>query len=160
MTVSYKPFQTDDGFKSVGFLVDENGNFSIANLNTTSAYKINGYEVLSQTALGNSVLSSQLTSVGTLTGLNTNSTADINLLSATAINLTAPDTQISSTTLTATTTGAIVLLSGTTGSIDNVDIGVNTPGNGTFNTLTANADLFVGSQNIKALSAAFAVALS
>lgn len=160
MTVSYKQFQTDDGFKSAGFLVDENGNFSIANLNTTSAYKINGYEILSQTALGNSVVSSHLTSVGTLTGLSTNSANDINLLSATAINLTAPDVQISSTTLTATTTGAIVLLSGTTGSIDNVNIGATSPGNGTFNTLTANTDLYVGSQNIKALSAAFAVALS
>ena len=160
MTVSYKQFQTEDGFKSVGFLVDENGNFSIANLNTTSAYKINGYQVLSQTSLGSSVLSSSLTSLGTLTGLNTNATSDINLLSDTAINLTAPDVNISSTILTATTSGAIILTSGTTGNIDNVDIGSTTPGNGTFNTLTANADLYVGSQNIEALSAAFAVALS
>ena len=160
MTVSYKQFQTDDGFKSVGFLVDENGNFSIANLSTTSAYKINGAEVLSQTALGNSVVSSQLTSVGTLTGLTTNATADVNLNSATAVNLTAPSTHITSSTLTATTTGTIIISSGVTGSINNVDIGSSTPGNGTFNTLTANADLFVGSQNIKALSAAFAVALS
>lgn len=160
MTVSYKQFQTEDGFKSVGFLVDENGNFSIANLNTTSAYKINGYQVLSQTALGSSVVSSSLTSLGTLTGLNTNATSDINLLSDTAINLTAPDVNISSTTLTATTSGAIILTSGTTGNIDNVDIGSTTPGNGTFNTITANTDLYVGSQNIKALSAAFAVALS
>lgn len=159
MTVSYKQFQSEEGFKSTGFLVDEFGNFTIANLNTTSAYKLNGQEVITQTALGNGIVSSRLTSLGTLTGLTTNATADINLGSATAVKLVAPATQINSSTLTATTTGTIVLSSGTTGSIDNVNIGSTTPANGTFVSLTATS-LYVGTQNVKALSAALAVALS
>lgn len=161
MTVSYKQFQAEDGFKSLGFLVDENGNFSIANLNTTSAYKINGVQVLTQTGLGSTVVSSNLTSLGTLSGLTVNSNSNVGITTSSSISLTASSNlALSGASISITSTGQVTLNSGTTGTIDNVDIGTTTPGNGTFSNLTATDTLFVGSQNIKALSAAFAVALS
>ena len=159
MTVTYKQFYSDEGFKSVGFLVDENGNFSIANLNTTNSLKISGVEVLTQNSLGSSVTSSSLTTLGTLSSLNANTANDINLTSSTAINLNSTATQINSTTLTVTTTGAITLTPATTGTIDNIDIGTITPRTGKFTDVTAT-NIFVGDQNVKALSVAFAVALS
>lgn len=160
MTVSFKPLRSETGFSSPGFLVDELGNFSISQLNTTSAYKINGVEVLSSTALGSAVVNSSLTTLGTLTELTVNAPLDVNLTSAASINLTALSVEVNSTTITVATTGAIVLASGTLGSIDNVSIGSTTPSTGNFTTLTATEAVYVGGQNIKALSAALAVALS
>jgi hypothetical protein len=160
MTVLYKQLQSEYGFKSPGFLVDENGNFNVANLNAIGSLKINNSIVLTPTTLASSVVNSSLTSVGTLTGLNVNSTSDIGILSNTLINLTAPLIEINSNSLTITSTGAITLTSGTTGTLDNITVGATTPATGTFTTLTATTDLFVGTQNIKALAAALAVALS
>lgn len=159
MTVTLQPFESKSGFKSPGFLVDANGNFTIANLNTSSAYKINGVAVLSSTALGANVLSSNLTSLGTLTNLSVNSTSDVNIDTSAGLNLNATSLSLASTTLTINTVGAIVLASGTTGSIDNVDIGTTTPGTGTFVNLTATENIYIGNQNIKAFTAAFAIAL-
>lgn len=160
MTVTYKQLQSEFGFQSPGFLVDENGNFNVANLNATGALKIDGNVVLTPTGLASSVVNSSLTSVGTLTGLTVDSANDVNITSATAFNLTTPTITLDSSSLSVSATGAIIITSGTTGSLDNVDVGNTSPGQGTFTTLTATTDLYVGTQNIKALAAALAVALS
>jgi len=160
MGVIQKPLTSTSGFKSPGFIVDAAGNFTIANLNTTSNYKINGVSVLSEISLGSSVVSSSLTSVGVLTGLGVNSASNVDVSTTANLMLTSNSTTITSTNLVLNSSGALVISSGTTGNLDNVDIGTTTPGNGTFNNLIATDTLFVGSQNIKALSAALAVALS
>jgi hypothetical protein len=160
MTVTYKPFISDKGFQSPGFLVDETGSFTIANLNTTSAIKISGQTVITTNSLGSGIVASNLTSVGTLSGLTVNSTASVNLSTTNNINLTGDNVAINSSSLTVTSSGTITLLPAITGSIDNIDIGTNTPGNGNFVNLTASDSIYLGNQNIKSLSIAFAVALS
>jgi hypothetical protein len=160
MTVTYKQFSSDLGFKSPGFNVDQNGNFTIANLNTTNSISINSNVVIDTNSLGAGIVSSNLTSVGTLTGLTVNSATPIGLTTTGALNLNAGAGVLSANTLTVTSTGAIAISAGTTGTIDNITIGETSPAAGTFTTLTATTELFVGTQNIKALSAALAVALS
>jgi len=160
MGVIQKQLTSTSGFRSPGFSVDGSGNFSVTTLDATGTLKINGSDVLSTTTLASSVVNSSLTSVGTLTGLSVDAGSDINILSDTLINLTAPLIEINSNSLTITPSGAITLTSGTTGTLDNISIGVDTPATGTFTTLTATTDLYVGTQNIKALAAALAVALS
>lgn len=160
MTVTYKQFIADKGFKSPGFSVDEFGNFSVASLDATGSLKINGHDVLSTTTLASSVINSSLTSVGTLTALTVNSTPDINLTSLAAINLSASAIDINTASLSINTSGTIVLAPGTTGSIDNVTIGLTTPKEAQFTTVIATENVFVGNQNIKALATALAVALS
>ena len=61
---------------------------STENLNVASGkvYKINDVEVLSSTALGNNVVASSLTSVGTLTSLSASGHTAISTLSASAIS--------------------------------------------------------------------------
>lgn len=160
MGVIQKQLTSTSGFRSPGFSVDGTGSFTIANLNTTSNIKIAGETVITPTSLGTGVVSSNLTSLGTLTALTVNSSSDINLTTLTSLNLTSLATSINSTSLTMTTTGAIVLNSSITGSANNMTIGLNTPAQAKFTTLTATEGIFIGSQNVKALSAAFAVALS
>ncbi len=160
MTVTYKPFISEKGFQSPGFLVDETGSFTIANLNTTSDIKISGQTVINTTSLGSGIISSNLTSVGTLSGLAVNSTAPVNLTTLSDISLTGNDVTINASSLTVTPSGSITLLPTVTGSIDNTDIGSTIPGNGNFINLTATDNIYLGSQNIKSLSIAFAVALS
>jgi hypothetical protein len=67
---------------------------------------------------------------------------------------------ISAATITVATTGAIAITSGAVGAINNVNIGGTTPGNGTFNTLTASTNIYIGNINVKSYAAALAVALS
>lgn len=160
MGIIQKQLTSTSGFRSPGFSVDGNGNFSVASIDATGALKINGAEVLSTTTLASSVVNSSLTSVGTLTGLGVDAVSDIDILSDTLISLTAPLIEINSNSLTITPSGAITLTSGTLGTLNNVTIGAVTPAAGNFTTLTATTDLFVGTQNIKALAAALAVALS
>lgn len=159
-TVTYKQFISEKGFQSPGFLVDENGNFSVASLNATTALKINNQEVLTSTTLADSVVHSNLTTIGTLTGLTVNSTTPIELTTLASLNVTSDAITVSSGTLNITSTGTVVLEAGTTGSIENMTIGLNTPTEAQFTTVVATETIFVGNQNIKALSAALAVALS
>lgn len=160
MGVIQKQLTSTSGFRSPGFSVDGNGGFSIASLNATDSLKINGQDVLTNTTLANSVVNSNLTKVGTLTGLTVNSTTDIGLTTLAALNITSNNVSVNSTTISITTTGAIVLNSGALGSIENITIGLNTPAEAQFTSVVATESIFVGSQNIKALSAALAVALS
>jgi hypothetical protein len=162
MTVIYSPLESSYGFASPGFSVDQNGNITSSNLTITnivmsgdivangdnlssalSTVRINGVVKLSATALGSTVVTSSLTSVGTLTGLTVNG------------QLTASN-------------GIIQLTSSTVGTIDNVNIGSITPGTGVFTSVNVTATpttntsavnkLYVD-QNISKRSAAFAIAL-
>jgi hypothetical protein len=122
MTVTYSKFQTGDGFKSPSLDIDALGNISATSLDVLSL-KIDG-EVLfgigapgaveggPVTSLAPSIVSSSLTSVGTLTGLTVQGNTTIS-------------------------NGLVQINSLSTGTINNIDIGETTPGNGTFVSLTA-----------------------
>lgn len=106
------------------------------NLLSGKQYEINGTSVLTSTTLGSGVVNSSLTSVGTLTGLSVSG------------NLTASGSN-ASIQLSPTNTGSVTINPGTTGNINNMNIGVTTAGTGRFTTL-----------NIKDTSANFDVSLS
>jgi hypothetical protein len=147
MTVTYTPFQSQSGFSSPGFVVGLNGAITATAIDINSL-KFAGVELINATSLGNTIVTSNLTTVGTLTRLTVNST----------------------TPVTITSTGAIVLSPGTLGTINNMSIGATTPSTGAFTTLTApnittttltaSNNIFIGDLNIKSLAAALAVALS
>lgn len=147
MTVTYSPFQSQSGFSSPGFIVGLNGAITTTSLDTNSL-TFAGVELFTPTSLGNSIVTSSLTTVGTLTGLTVNST----------------------TPVTINSTGAIVLSPGTVGSINNMSIGATIPRSGAFTTLTAptittttltaSNNIFIGDINVKSYAAALAIALS
>lgn len=160
MGVIQKQLTSSSGFRSPGFSVDGNGDFTIANLNTTTSLSINNVPVLTATTLGSSVTSSSLTSLGTLTNLHVNSSNDVTVETTADINLTSNVFSTNSSSVSIDTSGAITLTSGQTGSINNINIGETSPGTGNFTTITATDNVYIGTQNIKAYSAAIAVALS
>lgn len=127
MTVTYSKFRTGDGFNSPSLDIDSLGNITATSLDVLSL-KVDG-EVLFGigapgapeeggpiTSLSPNIVSSSLTSVGTLTSLTVEG-----------------DTTISN--------GLVQISSSTTGTINNVDIGGITPGNGTFDTVTATTGI-------------------
>lgn len=160
MSVFYQPLTSEYGFKSPGFLVDQLGNFSVASLNATGSLKIDGQTVLTQTTLADSVVSSKLTSVGTLTGLVVNGNLPISLSTTGNITVAGNNASVSVTNLTVTTTGAVTIDSGTRGTIDNVEIGSQTPAPASFTTVNISEGLLVKNQNLEALAVAYSVALS
>lgn len=147
MTVTYSPLESGSGFSSPGFLVGLNGAITTTALDTNSL-TFAGVELFTPTSLGNSIVTSSLTTIGTLTGLTVNSTTTV------AIN----------------STGSIVLSPGTVGTINNMSIGATTPSTGIFTTLTAptittttltaSNNIFIGNINVKSYAAALAIALS
>jgi len=147
MTVIYKPLQSQAGFISPGFTVGLNGSITTTALDTNSL-KFAGVELFTATTLGNSIINSSLTSLGTLTALTVNST----------------------TTVSISSTGSIVLAPTVLGTINNMSIGATTPSTGAFTTLTAptittttltaSTNIYIGDINIKSYAAALAVALS
>jgi hypothetical protein len=145
MTVTYKPLSSETGFASTGFSVGPTGALIANGIDTTNGLSFNGLQALSTTALGSTVINSSLQTLGTLTGLTVNSTGTVSLSAATII---------------VATTDAIAITSGAVGAINNVNIGGTTPGNGTFNTLTASTNIYIGNINVKSYAAALAVALS
>jgi hypothetical protein len=162
MTVIYSPLESSYGFASPGFTVDTVGNITSPNLTVNnvvmsgdlvsnganfssalSTVRINGVVKLSATALGSTVVTSSLTSVGTLNGLTVNGQLTVS-------------------------NGIIQLTSNTVGTIDNVNIGSTTPGTGVFTSLNISATPTTNTsatnksyvdQNIIKRSAAFAIAL-
>lgn len=162
MTVIYSPLESSYGFVSPGFTVDTVGNITSPNLTVSnivmsgdlvanganfssalSTVRINGIVKLSATALGSTVVTSSLTSVGTLNGLTVNGQLTVS-------------------------NGVIQLTSSTVGTLDNVNIGSTTPGTGAFTSLnitatpttnTSAANKLYVDQNINKRSTAFAIAL-
>lgn len=147
MTVTYKPFESQAGFKSPGFTVDPLGAL-VSDSIDTALLKLSGVSVLDTTTLGSTVVNSSLTNLGTLTGLTVNGTSAISI----------------------TTTGTITIVPTVVGNINNMNIGNITPGTGSFtavsgdtiiaNTITAGTNLYIGNLNVKSYAAALAVALS
>ena len=147
MTVTYKPFQSQAGFISPGFTVGLNGSITTTALDTNSL-TFAGVELFNATTLGNTIVNSSLTKLGTLSGLTVNST----------------------TPVTISSTGTIVLAPAQLGTINNMSIGATTPSTGAFTTLTAptittttltaSNNIYIGNINVKSYAAALAVALS
>jgi hypothetical protein len=114
MTVSQKRLSSDYGFKSPGFGVDINGNLTSSSINS-AAIAINGTSVFSTdgASLSPLVTGSSLEQLGTLTSLTVNGTVAFRQGSTVRLSVTG---------------GRVVINSGTTGTIDNVDIGGSNPG--------------------------------
>ena len=113
MTVTYSKFQAGDGFTSPSLDIDSLGNIS-ANSISVSSISVGGAIIFGTgapgavegepvTSLTDSIVSSSLTSLGTLTGLTV-----------------AGNTTISD--------GLVQITSSSTGTINNVNIGAATPG--------------------------------
>jgi len=158
MTVIYSPLESSYGFASPGFTVDTVGNITSPNLTVNnvvmsgdlvsnganfssalSTVRINGVVKLSATALGSTVVTSSLTSVGTLNGLTVNGQLTVS-------------------------NSVIQLTSITVGTLDNVNIGSTTPGTGVFTSLnvatTPTTNTSVANKlYVDRRSAAFAIAL-
>jgi len=163
MTVTYKPLESNAGFKSPDFTVDSTGNLIATSIGSINPLTINGQVAISSTALGTSVLSSSLTSVGVLSGLTVTSVTDVTITTP-SFTIVSDAFAVLSPAITLTSTGTITLTSGATGSMNNINIGAVTPGTGKFTTLQSTTmqvadSLYVGSQNIKSLAVAFAIAL-
>lgn len=147
MTVTYKPFESQAGFTSPGFTVSLNGAVTTTALDTNSL-SFAGVPLLNSTTLGSTIVNSSLTKLGTLTSLTVNST----------------------TAVTISSTGTIILSPTVLGTINNMSIGATTPSTGAFTTLTsptittatltASDNVYIGTVNIKSYAAALAVALA
>ena len=163
MTVTYKPLESNAGFKSPDFTVDSTGNLIATSISSINPLTIDGQVAISSTALGSSVLGSNLTSVGILAGLTVTAVTDVTITTP-SFTIISDAFSLLSPAITLTPTGAITLTSGTTGSINNINIGATTPGTGKFTEMQASSiqitdSLYIGSQNIKSLAVAFAIAL-
>jgi hypothetical protein len=129
MSINYIPFESKSGFISPGFSVNEKGDIvtegsvTIAGqFNTTEEFLINGIQVLddsdSVVSLGQQIRNSYLTRLGTLEFLN----IDGDLVVAQG-----------STPYVRVVNGHVEIISlNGTGSIENIDIGLNEPGDANF----------------------------
>lgn len=126
MSISQKPLRSESGFASPGFIVDTYGN-----INITGDFKVNGVPVLGGTALPSTIVSSNLTSVGTLASLTVNG-----------------NTVLSNGSVTINSTSAVTITSNTVGSINNIAIGNTTPSTGAFTILSAVDFSNTGTVNI------------
>lgn len=132
MTVSFKPLRTENGFQSPGFTVDASGNVEIDGTLTVNSPievtdEINAIQLLVEnvpltenngTGLSTSILTSHLTTLGTLDNLNVSGNVEL--------------TDNTSFLVLSIVNGEIAVTSKTVGSIDNVDIGLVTPGLANF----------------------------
>jgi hypothetical protein len=147
--VIYSKFQTEKGFASDSFNVDENGNIVGVSIDVNTI-KLGGTTLFQAGGTGQTLPSfitiSNLTQLGTLTSLTVegNVTITDGLVSITSDTLGSLDNiEIGGTTpaagsftdLTATT--AVSLTSVATGSMDNVEIGLTTPAEAGFTEVTA-----------------------
>lgn len=119
MTISQKYLRSETGFESPGFVVDTSGN-----INFVGSLRSNGQTLLTPTSIASGIINSNLTTVGTLTGLTVQGT-----------------TSISSGIVTISSTGALSISSALRGNINNVNVGTTTPGTGTFTDLTVTGTL-------------------
>jgi hypothetical protein len=129
MSVAYIPLESKSGFKSPGFVVDENGNLTItgalqigSDFSTSGIFRINGIELLDNTdstvALGSQIRHSSLTRVGSLEFLNIDGDLVVTQGSTPYIQILNGNTSINS-------------VNGV-GAINNIDIGLAIPADGNF----------------------------
>jgi hypothetical protein len=186
MGVLQKQLTSTSGFRSPGFSVDGSGNLSAASIDTTGGLTIAGLPFITGNSLATTIIGSSLKTLGQLTELHAGATGqsldDVLTVTSTGITTsaltkvslnngllvidpsTAPNqvsvaadltvsgtlSATSATTSTSATTGAVVVTGGA-GIGKNLYVGGNTY-------ITGNT--YIGGQNIKALAAALAVALS
>jgi hypothetical protein len=129
MTVNFSPLRASYGFSSPGFLVSPTGNLSVSGDITVvgslaaDTLIVNGISLLesedSSISLSTAITNSSLTSLGRLARLKVSGDVDItdNLDN---INISIVD-------------GTVTVLSTSTGSIDNISIGLTTPSDANFN---------------------------
>lgn len=117
MTVTTKQFRTEFGFRSPGFLVDQEGDLTAltvttANVNATTI-SIAGSSIIEANRITENIRNSSLETLGTLQNLTVN--GDVLL-------------KKNNTNRLSIINGKVVINSLTTGNIDNVDIGQTVPG--------------------------------
>lgn len=127
MAATFNPFKSDHGFESPGFVVSPTGNVTISgelNIpNEISAQQIfiQGIPLLenidSTVSLANEIKNSQLTGLGVLEKLEVDGDVYIG---------------VSSTNFITIDNGTIVVTSSETGSLDNMEVGLNTPADAAF----------------------------
>lgn len=133
MTIRYIPFESRTGFKSPGFEVTPVGDIVAKSLDVledinVNSLTVNGIQFLqlddSSVTLGDSIVNSSLTRVGTLEYLNIE--GDVNITKGSSWVVSVID-------------GKITLTSGPeVGEINNINIGQTTPAIGTFTDLNSN----------------------
>ena len=128
MTKNSKRLSSDYGFKSPGFSVDANGNI------TGTSLGIKGVSIIDSTgALTSNVKVTSIEVLGSLQNLDVNGNVNIRNGSVSRLSVTA---------------GRVVIKSGTTGTIDNVNIGTITPGTvSTYNLNIVNNGTSPGNLN-------------
>lgn len=134
MSISQKPLRSDSGFSSPGFVVDTSGN-----INITGIFKVNGVPVLGGSALPSTIVTSNLTTLGTLVALTVDGVISVtgNGASSTINNVViGNDTPLAATFTTLTVTDNLTINPTTIGAIDNVNIGNNIQGTGKFTAVT------------------------
>jgi hypothetical protein len=117
MTVQQKQFRSEFGFRSPEFLVDDSGNLTAgslttANLNSTTI-SIAGAPIIESNRITENITNSSLETLGILQSLTVNGDVLLRKNNITRLSV---------------INGRVVVSSLTTGSIDNIDIGQNTPG--------------------------------
>lgn len=125
MPVNHKRFKTPQGFESPGFVVDNTGDVAAQTLTVvsqitspavnTNNINIGGVPVFASngTVLSATVTGSSLQELGTLTSLTTEGSVRLRYQGENKISL---------------VDGKVTIRSETTGNIDNIDIGITTPG--------------------------------
>jgi hypothetical protein len=132
MTVNYIPLESKSGFRSPGFLVNEQGDLTVdgnvqfnSQLNVAPDFTVNGVLVIdnsdSVVSLGSSIRNSNLSRLGTLEFLNIEGDLRISEGSTPYFNIVNGHVEITSVTAV--------------GSVNNVDIGLVSPGDGNFKSL-------------------------
>lgn len=126
MSIIQKPFNSDTGFSAPGFAVDTNGNISFS-----GSLQQNGVSIITATTISSNVVYSSLRMLGTLDELTVDG-----------------DVNVSGGDVTITPSGVLTITSGTTGSIDNVSIGLTTPAAAKFTTVTVVDSILVDGQTV------------
>lgn len=129
MTINYVPLESKSGFKSPGFRVSETGNLTVEGsvnlngpINTSQNFTINGIVVIDDTdsvvSLGESIKNSSLTRLGILEQLQIDGDFTVAQGSSPYFSVVNGHVEIESFAAT--------------GRIDNIDIGLQQPGDANF----------------------------
>lgn len=172
MSIVQKRLRSETGFEGPNFSVDSLGVLSASVVNATSSLLVAGQQIFTTNSISNSIIYSNLQSLGTLLGLNVNgavvisgtgvSSVAIASLGATTISsggtsaLTLTSASTGSISVGSSSSGNVTVQSGTgkkvtitsasTGNMDNVIIGATTPANATVANLTVTGTFSVGFQ--------------
>jgi len=144
MAINYNPFESQSGFISPGFVVDELGNIVTNGITTTGTGTATFTSIIN---LGNFISNGlnadiQLnpTGIGSVSISPAVVTGSISNMNITAVNFTATNTVNlnSSGNVNISPTGSLTINPSNIGSINNVNIGFSNPGTANFSNLTAD----------------------